>query len=131
MNSGPTEPSNVGKLALRTIAMPMDTNPNGDVFGGWVVSQMDLAGLSIATRIANSRITTVTINNMSFLFRVKVGDLICCYAKLVKIGHTSLQMQIGTWAIGVKDAEYHQVTEGLFSYVALDENGKLQPVERS
>lgn len=126
----PVEPADQGELALRTIAMPMDTNPNGDIFGGWVVSQMDLAGLSVAQRIAKSRVTTVAIHNMSFLFPVKVGDLICCYVKLIKIGNTSLQLRLVTWAIGVKDTDYHQVTEGVFTYVALDEKGKPQPVKR-
>ena len=127
----PTEPKDAGELALRTIAMPMDTNPSGDIFGGWVVSQMDLAGLSIAMRLAKCRVTTVAIHDMSFLFPVHVGDLICCYAKLVKIGNTSLQIRISTWAIAVSDEKYHQVTEGLFTYVALDEQGKPQPVQRN
>ncbi len=126
----PTKILEAGELALRTIAMPMDTNPNGDIFGGWVVSQMDLAGLSIAQRLAKSRVTTVAIHHMSFIFPVQVGDLVCCYVKLIKVGRTSLQMQVSTWAIGVKDDDYHLVTEGLFTYVAIDDEGKPQAVHR-
>jgi len=126
----PLEPKHEGQLALRTIAMPMDTNPNGDIFGGWVVSQMDLAGLSVAQRRAKSRVTTVAIDRMSFMSPVRVGDLICCYAHILKIGRSSIQIHVATWAIGVEDEEYHQVTEGLFTYVAIDAEGKPWPVER-
>lgn len=124
------EPLNVGQLALRTIAMPMNTNPNGDIFGGWVVSQMDLAGLSVAQRRAKSRITTVAVNEMSFISPVKVGDLICCYADIIKVGRTSMQIKISTWATGVCDEVYRQVTAGLFTYVAIDDAGKPWPVDR-
>ncbi len=117
-----------GELAIRAIAMPSDTNPSGDIFGGWVVSQMDLAGLSVAQRRARSRVTTVAVDQMSFLFPVHVGDVVCCYAHIVKVGRTSMQIKVSTWAMGVDDDESHQVTEGLFTYVAIDAEGKPTPV---
>ena len=120
-----------GKLEIRVLAMPENTNPNGDIFGGWVVSQMDLAGLSTARSYARSRVTTVAINSMVFYSPVKVGDFICCYAKLAKVGRTSLQIQIEVWAIGAEDAQRHQVTEGTFVYVAIDEHGRPKPLPTS
>src|SRR3990167_5081535 len=118
-----------GQLAIRTLAMPSDTNPNGDIFGGWVISQMDLAGLSIARKVAKGRVTTVAIDKMVFLSPVHVGDFICCYVELVKVGRTSLTIKIETYATdgGIESAR-RQVTEGVFTYVAIDENGKPIPV---
>ena len=113
-----------GKLAVRTLAMPAHTNPDGDIFGGWVVSQMDLAGLSVARQYTIHRVVTVAIDSMSFLSPVKVGDFICCYADLTRIGRTSLQIKIQTWAVRVDETHRRKVTEGLFTYVALDNVGK-------
>lgn len=124
------DPELHGELTIRVIAMPQDTNPNGDMFGGWVVSQMDLAGLSIARRAAKCRITTVAIDGMSFINPVFVGDALCCYAKLIKIGTTSMQIKISAWAVREDTEERHHVTEGLFTYVAIDEHGRPQPVVR-
>lgn len=121
-----------GELAIRTLAMPSDTNPNGDIFGGWVVSTMDLAGLVIAKRYTRRRIVTVAIESMSFIAPVHVGDTVCCYGELIKIGRTSLQIKMETWAVGyVKgDHKIHIVTEGIFTYVAIDENGKPVIIEK-
>lgn len=118
-----------GELAIRTLAMPANTNPNGDIFGGWVVSQMDLAGGSLARKYSKHRVATVAIDAMSFLAPVKVGDFICCYTELIAIGRTSIKMKIETWAAGAREEERHQVTEGIFTFVAIDENGRPTPVD--
>lgn len=117
-----------GELAIRTLAMPSDTNVNGDIFGGWVISYMDLAGLSIARKHAKCRVTTVAIDKMVFLSPVHVGDFICCYGKLLKVGRTSLTIRIETFATSELDEKRRRVTEGVFTYVAIDEQGKPTPV---
>jgi acyl-CoA thioesterase YciA len=115
--------------AIRTIAMPADTNPHGDIFGGWLVSQMDLAGSSAATRRAKGRVVTVAITGMNFHRPVFVGDEVSCYAQLVKVGHTSLTLKIESWACrGIGD-EQIAVTDGIFTYVAVDAEGKPRPVD--
>lgn len=119
-----------GKLTIRTLAMPSNTNPSGDVFGGWVVSQMDLAGLSIAQKYAPHRVTTVAIDKTVFIAPVKVGDFVCCYAELVRLGNTSITVQVQTWAIGADENNRRQVTEGIFTYVAVDQNGRPEPVKK-
>ncbi len=122
----------IGYLTIRTLAMPANTNPNGDVFGGWVVSQMDLAGMSVAQHYAHHRVVTIAIDKMVFIAPVKVGDFICCYAKLVRIGTTSIVVQIQTWAVNAADdANRRQVTEGLFTYVAIDSHGRPEPAKKS
>jgi len=119
-----------GALAIRTLAMPSNTNPNGDIFGGWIVSNMDLAGLSIAGKYARHAITTIAIDSMVFISPVKVGDFVCCYANLVKVGNTSITIKIETWAINPDETNLRQVTEGIFTYVAVDEQGHPEPVIR-
>ena len=117
--------------ALRTIAMPADSNANGDIFGGWMLSQMDLAGAVVATREARSRIATVAIDAMSFKAPVHIGDEVSCYAKVERIGNTSITVHVESWArprLGELDA--HKVTEGKFTYVAIDEDRKPIPVRR-
>ncbi len=120
------QPPNVpGGPHLRTVAMPRDANPNGDIFGGWTVSQMDLAGATFAAQQAQGRVATVSIEAMEFLRPVAVGDEVSCYCSLVKAGDTSLTVRIETWTrsrggAGTTD----KVTEGTFTFVALDENGK-------
>lgn len=122
----PDEPD--GELTIRTLAMPANTNPDGHIFGGWVVSQMDLAGLSIAGRYTQSRCVTVAINSMSFIAPVHVGDFICCYAKMVKLGRTSMHINIETWAIGSENKTRRKVTEGIFVFVGIDDRGKPIPL---
>ena len=117
-----------GELTIRTLAMPANTNPNGDIFGGWVVSQMDLAGMSIATKYTKHRVTTVAIDKMVFIAPVKVGDFVCCYGELVKIGNTSVTIRVETWATGPDNRQRRQVTEGVFTFVAIDGNGRPVPV---
>src|SRR3990167_6368355 len=105
-----------GELAIRTLAMPSDVNVNGDIFGGWVISYMDLAGLSIARKRAKCRVTTVAIDKMVFLSPVHVGDFICCYGELLKVGRTSLTIKIETYATDELGSPRHLVTEGIFTY---------------
>jgi acyl-CoA thioesterase YciA len=117
------------KPTLCSIAMPMDTNPHGDIFGGWLVSQMDLAGSAAATRRAKGRVVTVAITAMSFHRPVFVGDEVACYAEVVKVGHTSLTVKIESWACrGIGD-EHIAVTDGMFTYVAVDADGKPRQVD--
>ena len=116
-------------LAIRILAMPANTNPNGDVFGGWIVSQMDLAGLYEAKKITSSRVTTVAIDTLTFISPVKVGDFVCCYTQLLSVGRSSLRIRIETYAVGLDSQERRQVTEGVFTYVAIDEKGKPHPFD--
>lgn len=124
----PTEPR--GELVIRTIAMPANTNSNGDMFGGWLVSQMDLGGAILARNIAHSRITTVAIDAMAFHFPVYVGDIVSCYATLQKTGRTSVRIDLEAWAQRHKGGEHVRVTKGTFTYVAIDDNGRPHPVHR-
>ena len=116
--------------ALRTIAMPAHTNANGDIFGGWLLSQMDLAGSVVATKKARTRIATVGIEAMSFQKPVFVGDEISCYAKIDRIGRTSITIHVESWARPRLGENARKVTEGKFTYVAIDENGKPVPVTK-
>jgi acyl-CoA thioesterase YciA len=104
--------------------MPRDTNPSGDIFGGWTVSQMDLAGGTFASQVAGGRVATVSIDAMEFLRPVSVGDEVSCYCTLVKSGETSLTVHIETWAKARGTQEGEKVTEGTFTFVAIDEHGK-------
>ena len=108
-----------GILSLQTIAMPADTNWSGDVFGGWIVSQMDLAGAIHAERFSKGRCATISINQMTFLVPVKVGDVISCYTKILKVGNTSIQMRIDVWDSHDSSREPIRVTEGVFTFVAV------------
>lgn len=117
-----------GELAIRVVAMPANTNPNGDIFGGWVVSHMDIAGMSLAKQHTKNRVTTVAIESMTFLAPVHVGDFICCYVDVVKKGRTSITIKIETWAIGADDEHRRQVTEGVFTFVSIDEKGRPTPL---
>ncbi|HQS84004.1 MAG: acyl-CoA thioesterase [Alphaproteobacteria bacterium 16-39-46] len=118
-------------LAIRTIAMPKDTNPFGDIFGGWLVSQMDLAGALIAQKYSKKRVATVAINQMSFKKPVEVGDEVSCYARIDHFGHTSLTIHIEVWATSPLLEDTHKVTEGIFVFVALDDQGHPSPIDRT
>jgi acyl-CoA thioesterase YciA len=124
-------PSPTGELVIRTIAMPMHTNSNGDIFGGWLVSQMDLGGAILARNTASSRITTAAIDGMEFLNPVYVGDIVSCHATLLKVGRTSMQIAVEVWAQRTKGGEHVRVTQGTFIYVAIDDAGRPQPVRRT
>ena len=124
-----------GELILRTAAMPADTNANGDIFGGWILSQMDLAGGIMAKEVAGSAVVTVAVNTMKFLKPVQIGDVICCYGQVVKIGNTSLTLHLEVWVKPVlRDTEEacrrFQVTEADFVYVSIGKDGKKRVIPR-
>ena len=114
--------------AVRTVAMPKDTNPNGDIFGGWLLSQMDIAGGLTAERRAKGRIVTVAVESMAFHHPVHVGDIVSCHAEVQKVGRTSMQVRIEAWAQGRGEDEAVCVTQGIFTYVAIDEQGRKREV---
>lgn len=116
--------------SLRTVAMPADTNPAGDIFGGWILSQMDIAGGTFAFYAAQGRVATVAITGMKFHKPVSVGDEISCYCRTEKIGTTSITVRVEAWVRRRSRAVEEQVTEGLFTFVALDSNGTSRPVEQ-
>lgn len=111
-----------GELVLQTVAMPADANAYGDIFGGWLVSQMDLGGAVLAHQRAQNRVTTVAIDKLAFLRPVYVGDLVCCYAEVIKIGHSSITLKVFVWARRMRIGANEKVAEGTFTFVALDEN---------
>lgn len=122
-----------GTLLLRTLAMPSDTNANGDIFGGWIMSQMDMGGAILAKEIAHGRVVTVSVNQMNFLRPVAVGDVICCYGRCVKVGNSSIQIQVEVWAKKISKEplrERYCVTEALFTFVAVDDKGKPRAIPR-
>ena len=114
--------------AIRTIAMPADTNPHGDIFGGWLICQMDLAGATVAVRRAGGRVVTVAITAMTFHRPVCVGDEVSCYGSIEKIGTTSIAIKIESWARRGTGTTPIKVTEGLFTYVRVGPDGRPQPV---
>lgn len=119
-----------GKLSLRTLAMPADTNPAGDIFGGWLLSQMDIAGGLAAKRVCHCRVVTVGIESMTFHQPVFVGDVVCCYTDIKKIGTTSLTIKVQVWSVRDNySSERILVTEGLFTYVAIGEDRKPCPIQ--
>lgn len=115
--------------SLRTIAMPADANANGDIFGGWLLSQMDLAGSIIATQTAKTRVATVGIEAMSFQKPVFVGDEVSCYSRIERIGNTSITIHVEAWARGRLDETARKVTEGKLTYVAIDDKRRPVPVK--
>ena len=119
-----------GELVIQTIAMPKDTNRDGDIFGGWLVSQMDLGSAIIAGKTAKSRVVTVAAEGMSFHNPVRVGDTVACYGWLEKIGRTSMKIGVDVWVTRYKTGERVKVTSGVFTYVALGPDGKPSPVKR-
>jgi acyl-CoA thioesterase YciA len=123
-------PTPLGELALQTVAMPADTNSDGDIFGGWLVSQMDLAGAVTATRLAKGRVATVAIDTMVFLRPVAVGSTVSCYTKVLEIGRSSMGINVEVWAQHPTDYETRKVTEGRFTFVAIDQNRRTRPVPR-
>jgi len=119
-----------GELVIRTLAMPADTNANGDIFGGWLMSQMDLGGAVLARMTARSRVVTVAVEAMSFVAPVSVGDIVSCYARLISVGRTSMKVDVEVWTHRYSDATQNQVTEGKFTYVSIDVAGTPQVVRR-
>jgi acyl-CoA thioesterase YciA len=118
-----------GELTIQVLAMPKDANPGGDIFGGWLVSQMDIAGGLFCQKLANGRVVTVAINSMTFKQPVFVGDLLCCFVHLKKKGRTSMVVDIEAYVKRRYESENRiKVTEGIFTYVKIDEHGKPTPL---
>ena len=119
-----------GEITIQTLAMPADTNANGDIFGGWLVSQMDLAAGILAKKISCGRAATVAINSMSFLRPVHVGDLVSCHVQLEKQGNTSMTILVEAWKQTLATGEKHCVTKGTFVFVAIDEKGESRKIPK-
>lgn len=122
-NTSPT-----GTLTLQTITMPADTNPFGDIFGGWVMAQMDIAGAIHANEMAHGRVTTVAVGSMVFMRPVPVGAVISCYTSTLRIGNTSIRVKVEVWIKDFLTQQISQVTQGEYVYVAIDETGQKRPV---
>jgi len=120
-----------GELVIQTIAMPGDTNPNGDIFGGWLMSQMDLGSGILAAKTARARVVTVAMEGMSFLHPVHVGDTVACFAWVERIGRTSMTIPVEVWVHRFMNGRRVRVTRGVFTYVAIDDARKPIPVKRS
>lgn len=123
-------PAPCGELTLQTIAMPKDTNASGDIFGGWLMSQMDLGSAIMAQRIAKGRVATVAISEMAFLRPVPVGAIVSCYCELVEVGRSSMSINVEVWINIESTNEPAKVTEGQFVFVAIDENGNTRKVDQ-
>lgn len=122
------DPIPQGDLALQITALPRETNGFGDIYGGWLVSQMDLAGTAMASKIAAGRVATVTIEQMAFMVPVKVGAQLSFYTKALRIGRSSLQMRVEVWSDDPRSSEWRKVTEAVFVFVAIDPNGRTRTI---
>jgi acyl-CoA thioesterase YciA len=123
------EPS--GELCIRTLAMPADTNQNGDIFGGWLLSQMDVGGGVFAAKVAKSRTVTVAIEAMNFRKPVYVGDLVSVYANVVRFGRTSLTVHLEAWVLRRRESQSMiLVTDGNFTYVSIDDHGRPRVIPK-
>ena len=129
MHADSVEPK--GALTIRTLAMPADTNPAGDIFGGWVMSQMDIAGAIAAVERSGGRVVTVAVEAMTFIAPVKVGDILCVYTTVERVGTTSITISMEAWARRNRIADRVKVTDGRFVYVALGEDGRKRPVSET
>ncbi len=128
MNDIDSTPVPHGDLALQTVAMPKDTNPNGDIFGGWLMSQMDIAGMVTAAEVAGGRVATVAIDAMAFLTPVHVGAVVTCYCDVLEVGRSSIRIIVEVWINSKHDGEPIKVTEGEFVFVAIDDNGRTRAI---
>ncbi len=125
----PVEARNpAGDLTTRLMAMPADANPNGDIFGGWVLSQMDIAGGICAGQRAQGRVATVAVEAMSFIKPVHIGDILCVYTSIRREGRSSVAVDVEAWVLRDRLGERVKVTDGVFTFVALDENGRPRPL---
>jgi len=122
-------PEPTGSLTIRTLAMPADTNAAGDIFGGWVLSQMDIAGAIAAVENANGRVVTVAVEAMTFIAPVKVGDVLEVFTRVKRIGTSSITIAMEAWARRNRIGGHVKVTEGSFVYVAMGEDGKKRKIE--
>ncbi len=118
-----------GSLAIRILAMPKDTNVNGDIFGGWLVSLMDLGASITAKERCKGRCVTVAIDKMVFHYPVHVGDTVCCYTELLRVGRTSMTIRVQAYAVGIASEQRVKVTEGIFTFVAVDQQGRPRSVD--
>ena len=123
-----TRPQPRGELSLRTVAMPADTNPNGDIFGGWIMSLMDLAAGTAAGSWAKGRVATAAVSNLSFLQPVKVGDVVCVYTDVTRTGRTSITVSVEAWVLRRNQGERERVTSGEIVLVAVDDTGRPRPL---
>ncbi len=126
--ASPAELPDPNDLAILTTAMPADTNPSGDIFGGWLMSMMDLAAGNVAARVSRGRVATIAVDGMLFLTPVQVGDEVSVYAKLLSVGRTSMKMKVDAYRRPRESLEKTRVTEGVFTFVAIDETGRPRPV---
>jgi acyl-CoA thioesterase YciA len=120
-----------GELTTRTMAMPADSNPSGDIFGGWVLSQMDIAGGICAAERAQCRTVTVALDGMSFIRPVKIGDILCVYTEIERIGKTSIDIHVEAWVQRDRSRRTVKVTEAKFRFVALGADGRPRPIPHS
>ena len=118
-----------GDLSIQTVAMPADTNAHGDIFGGWLLSQMDIAGGIAARNYSHGRAVTIAVESMTFRRPVKVGDVVSCYAELVKVGTTSMTFRVEAWALRSATFAREKVTEGVFTYVAIGPGGRPRKID--
>lgn len=119
-----------GHVVIQMVAMPADTNANGDIFGGWLVAHMDMGAGVAARRRAHSRVVTVAINSLIFIRPVSVGDVVTFYADLIKVGRTSMQFRMEAWTLSLNETKSIKAAEGLFTFVAINEERKPHPVDR-
>ncbi len=117
-----------GELTVRLTAMPADTNANGDIFGGWVMSRMDQAGGIAAAERAHGRVVTIAVEAMTFIRPVKVGDVLCVYTSIERVGRTSMKIHIEAWARRFRTHVREKVTDAYFTFVAIDDDGRPRPV---
>jgi acyl-CoA thioesterase YciA len=120
-----------GAIVLQTLAMPANTNANGNIFGGWIMSQMDIGGAILAKEIAKGPVATVRVDNMIFLRSISVGDIVKCYAYCLKTGISSITINVEIWIKKVcfkKNGQFYCATEAIFIYVAIDEHGKSRAI---
>lgn len=130
IHAAPAPAAPQGELSIRTLAMPADTNQNGDIFGGWLLSQMDLAGSIFAYKTTQSRNVTVAIDAMTFRKPVYVGDVVSVYASTVRVGRTSITVHVESWVQRRNESNLILVTDGNYTYVAIDDHGHPQPIRQ-
>ena len=117
-----------GELTVRVVAMPADTNANGDIFGGWVMSRMDQACGIAASERSRGRVVTIAVDAMTFIRPVKVGDVLCVYTLIERIGRTSIKIHVEAWARRFRSHVREKVTDAVFTFVAIDDTGRPRPV---
>jgi acyl-CoA thioesterase YciA len=130
MNDIDSTPIPQGDLSLQTIAMPRDTNASGDIYGGWLLSQMDMAGSVSAGEVAGGRVATVATEGMVFLTPVHMGAVVSCYCDVLEVGRSSVRVVVEVWINSQHDGDPLKVTEGVFVFVAIDQNGRTRSINQ-